>query len=160
MDIAEIVKKLTDVGIPVIIVILLGLIKIPKLEVNIWKWLANGIGKAFNTEVLKQVGDVKKEVSSLKDELKDYEAKFDNYTAEDMRTSAMTKRRLILEFNDDLMRGEKFSQERWTNILEIVDKYNEYCNDHPDFPNSKALLSIENIQDEYKKCQKEKDFLK
>ena len=159
MDIAEIVKKLTDVGIPVVVVILLGLIKIPKLEVNIWKWLANGIGKAFSSEVITKIDNVKKDVDSLRKELKDYETKFDDYTEEDMRTSAMTKRRLILEFNDDLMRGEKFSQERWTNILEIIDKYNEYCNDHPDFPNSKALLSIENIQTEYKECQKENKFL-
>lgn len=159
MDIAEIVKKLTDVGIPVVIVILLGLIKIPKLEINIWKWLANGIGKAFSSEVITKIDNVKKDVDSLRKDLQDYETKFDSYTAEDMRTSAMTKRRLILEFNDDLMRGEKFSQERWTNILEIIDKYNEYCNDHPDFPNSKALLSIENIQNEYKECQKENKFL-
>lgn len=159
MDIAEIVKKLTDVGIPVVVIILLGLIKIPKLEINIWKWLANVIGKAFSSEVITKIDNVTKDVDGLRKELKDYKTKFDDYTAEDMRTSAMTKRRLILEFNDDLMRGEKFSQERWTNILEIIDKYNEYCNDHPDFPNSKALLSIENIQTEYKECQKENKFL-
>ena len=159
MDIAEIVKKFTDIGIPVIAVVLLGLIKIPKIELNIWKWLAKCIGNAFNTEVLTQVSGIKKDVDSLRTELKDYETKFDDYTAEDMRTSAMTKRRLILEFNDDLMRGEKFSKERWTNILEIIDKYNEYCNSHPDFPNSKALLSIENIQTAYKKCLKDNNFL-
>ena len=159
MDIAEILKKLTDVGIPVVIIVLLGLIKIPKLEINIWKWLANAIGKAFSSEVITKIDNVKTDVDGLRKELKDYKTKFDNYTAADMRSSAFTKRRLILEFNDDLMRGEKFSQERWTNILDIIDKYNEYCNDHPEFPNSKALLSIENIQNEYKKCQKDNIFL-
>lgn len=159
MDIAEIIDKLTDIGIPVIIVILLGLIKIPKLEINIWKWIASGIGKAFSSEVIGKIDSVKEDVENLRSELQDYETKFDTYTETDMRASAFTKRRLILEFNDDLMRGDKFSKERWTNILEIIDKYNEYCDTHKDFPNSKALLSIENIQTEYKKCQKDNIFL-
>ena len=159
MDFAEIIQKLTDVGIPVIIIVLLGLIKIPKLELNIWKWLANAIGKAFSSEVLKEVRDVKKDVADLRDELNDYETKFNDYTREDMHTSASNKRRIILEFNDDIMSGRKFSQEHWDSILETIDRYEKYCAEHTDFKNSKAMLSIQNIKDEYKVCLKEGEFL-
>lgn len=159
MDLSEIVKKITDIGIPVIVIILLGFIKIPKIELNIWKWIAKGIGKAFNSEVLTQISSVKKDVADLRAELDDYETKFNEYTTEDMHISASNRRRIILEFNDDIMMSRRFSQEHWDSILETIDRYEKYCKDHTDFKNSKAQLSIQNIKDEYKICLKEGKFL-
>lgn len=159
MELSEIWSKVLNIGLPAIVVILLGLIKIPKIEINIWKWLANAIGKAFNSEVLKQVKEVKQDVADLRTELDDYEKKFDDYTREDMHTSASNKRRIILEFNDDIMGGRRFSQEHWDSVLETIDRYERYCKEHTDFKNSKAVLSIENIKKEYAHCLKEGKFL-
>ena len=159
MDIAEILKKVTDVGIPVVIIVLLGLIKIPKLEINIWKWLAKTIGNAFNVEIKTDIQGVKSDIKTLRDELDEYEEKFDAYTTEDMHMSASNKRRIILEFNDDIMSGRKFSQEHWDSVLETIDRYEKYCNEHQDFKNNKAILSIQNIKEAYKVCLREGQFL-
>ena len=52
MDLLDIFNKVANIGIPVVLIILLGLIKIPKLEINIWKWLGKAIGKAINADVM------------------------------------------------------------------------------------------------------------
>ena len=159
MDLSEIVRKITDVGIPVIVIILLGLIKIPKLEINIWKWLAKTIGKALNADLTTKVDSMQKDITNVKTELTDYKSDFETYVAEDLKNTALARRRVIIEFNDDLMNGKRYSKERWDSILEIVSDYNTYCNTHENFINKKAELSIKNIENEYQTCLREGRFL-
>lgn len=40
-----------------------------------------------------------------------------------------------------------------------VDDYEEYCKGHPDYPNNRAVLAIENIRAVYMERLKRRDFL-
>ena len=44
-------------------------------------------------------------------------------------------------------------------IDHIVEWYEKYCNDHPNYKNNKAVFAIDTIKEVYKKCLKDKDFL-
>ena len=44
-------------------------------------------------------------------------------------------------------------------ILADIDSYEKYCDTHPDYPNNRAGLAIENIKENYKERLKKHDFL-
>ena len=69
-------------------------------------------------------------------------------------------RQRILQFNDELYRGVKHTKESFDDVIaEGIDVYEDYCKNHPSFPNFKAEAAIENIKDTYKKLLKEGGFL-
>ena len=61
--------------------ILLSLVEVAPIKINPWTWLAETISKAFNGEVMKEIGklsqevkDVKKDVADIREEAKEREA--------------------------------------------------------------------------------------
>lgn len=65
----------------------------------------------------------------------------------------------ILRFDDEIRHGEKHSKEHFDQIIEDIDKYEDYCRDHPKFPNNKVVFAIRNIKNVYQKCTDEGTFL-
>ena len=55
MDLLEI-NNLAQGGVVGLLIILIGMIKIPKLELNIWNLIGRTIGRSINKEVLEKVG--------------------------------------------------------------------------------------------------------
>ena len=44
-------------------------------------------------------------------------------------------------------------------MLAEIDAYERYCEEHPEYPNNRAVLAIENIREVYKERMKKHDFL-
>ena len=128
-----------------ILIILLGMIKIPQMEFNFWGWLGRMIGKAINGEVLEKVGELTEDLDSFKKE------------AELERVRQARQR--ILRFNDEILFHQKHSKEHFDEILEDINLYEKYCKAHEDYENNRAELAIENIKDVYQKCMDKHDFL-
>ena len=61
MDASQILEILRNGGIGLGI-FLLTLIKIPKLEINVWGWLAKKLGKALNAEVYERLDSMEEKV--------------------------------------------------------------------------------------------------
>lgn len=120
-------------------------IEISPIKLNPWSWIAKKIGRAINGEVLEQVAELRKE-------FKAHEIKND----EEHISRARTR---ILRFNDELLECKRHSQEHFDEILEDIDTYEKYCEGHPEYPNSKAVMAIENVKEAYKQCLKQHDFL-
>lgn len=114
-----------------IFVIIICSIKIPKKEINIWGIIGNSINK-----------DLKKEINSLNDKL-------DLHIEQDNIDKVCLARKRILRFNDEILHDIRHSEEYFDDILSDIDTYEKYCNTHPEFPNNKAMLSIQNIKQEY-----------
>lgn len=90
--------------------------------------------------------EILKSIKEVKDELHDHK------DADD-RDKADTRRMRILQFSDDIHSGINHSEEAFNTILEDIDKYVSYCNNHEDtYVNSKAEASISNIKEVYNKC--------
>ena len=138
MTFAEMFLTVVD-GAALWLIICLSLIQLAPIKINPWSFLAKQIGKAINGDLVREVRDLRFEFDA---------------------SLASQARNRILRFNDELLRKEHHSKEFFDNILEDIDAYEKYCDDHPKYKNSKAELAIFNIRRCYKKCEIEGDFLK
>lgn len=120
-------------------------IEIIPIKINPWTWLARRIGKAILGDVTEQLVDISN--------------KLDAHIEEDTRDKAKRLRGRILRFADELLQGERHSQEHFNEILEDITEYNRYCATHPDFPNDKAAISIGHIENVYRARLENNDFL-
>lgn len=152
MDLLEILKLL---GVPVstgLIIILLSFVKIPRLEVNIWQLL----GKALSNGL---VGPVMIEIQKMNAKIDDVDCKLDRHIVKSGEEAASRARTRILRFSDELICGQEHTKEHFRDMLITIDDYEKYCEDHPDFPNSRCLIAIENIKDIYAKKCKDNSFV-
>lgn len=95
--------------------------------------------KDKSDKILEQIGAVEK--------------KLDGHIAEEDRHKTDLCRIRILRFSDEIRRGIKHSEESFNNILEDIDYYIAYCEQHEDvYINSKADAAIRNIKDVYNLC--------
>jgi hypothetical protein len=72
---------------------------------------------------------------------------------------AQAARRRILRFNDELLRNLDHSKEYFDDILEDVKIYDDYCEEHRDFPNGKTVMATKNIKHCYEQCMEKHSFL-
>lgn len=142
MNLTDIIQIVQDNSlIHGIVIIAVCFIKIPKIELNIW----GIIGKSINKDITSKVNNLKSEVSELKN---DFEVHAVN-----------SCRERILRFNSEIMSDNKtHNKEYYDEILSDIDKYEHYCLNHPDYPNNKAMLSIENIKKTYSDLLERGDF--
>jgi len=134
----EQLNLLAETGAIGFIIILLGMIKIPKLELNIWSWIGRGFGRAINGEIIEEVRKI--------------DMKLDNHIKYEEVEHIRNVRQRILRFSDEILMGKKHSKEHFDEILSDIDVYERYCDEHTDYINNKAVLSIETIKDVYNDC--------
>lgn len=99
-----------------------------------------------------KIDAVSSEVKEIKDTLK-------AHISEDELRDIYQARRRIIDFADECRRGTKHSEEHFKNMLSDIDTYEHYCNNHPNFENRQAALSIAFVADVYDKCKRENDFI-
>lgn len=128
-----------------IIFVLSIFIKIPKIEVNIWGWIARKIGNAMNHDIFIEMNQIKNNL--------------DAHVKKDEADKASFSRKRILRFNDELLHTVYHSREHFVEILSDIDDYEDYCDAHLDYPNNRANLAIENIKRIYSECLRENKFL-
>ncbi len=122
-------------GLIGLVLILLGLIRIPKIDLNLWTIIARVFGRAMNGDMLKQINKIDSEL--------------DAHIKKTEETRIKQARQRILRFSDDIMLGKNHSLEHYNDILDDINIYESYCNGHPDYVNNKAKAAIELIRDTY-----------
>ena len=125
--------------------ILMTLVQITPIKLNPWSWVGRMIGRAINGEVLDKVNTLANDVRELKDE--------------DAEQWASLSRSHILRFGDELLHGVPHSKEHFDQILLDISKYEEYCDDHPNYKNNIANATIKQIKNTYQKCLEDNNFL-
>ncbi len=100
--------------------------------------LANKLEKKFS------VDDISKKLDSL-------ESKIDLNKAE-------SKRAFVLGFNGEIKHGIHHDEEEFNECLSAIDYYEDYCRQHPNYPNSKAVMAIANVKRVYEKAYQKNDF--
>lgn len=144
MTLHEIVVIAQD-GLVGLVIILLGLVKIPKVDLNLWTILARTLGRAMNGELVEKINKIS---SELETHIK---------RTEEERINQVRQR--IIRFSDEVMYDTGHSQEHYNDILEDINKYEKYCKSHPDFVNNKAVIAIDTIKEAYQYCVDNHDFL-
>ena len=120
-----------------------GIIQITPIKLNPFSWIARKIGNALNADVIEHLNKTDKAITEL-------DKKLDRHIEENEREGIDECRRRILLFNEKVIAEDHITKERYDSILEDIDTYEKYCKENPDYPNSKAVLSIENLKDDYK----------
>lgn len=131
-----------------IVLILAGgatLIQVSPIRINPWSWLAGAIGRAINKDMLENVTDMKQTLEK-------------HIAADDERYIKQCRLR-ILRFNDEILQGIRHTKEHFDEILEDITLYEQYCRDHPDYKNNKAVMAIHNIERVYQERLTKNDFL-
>ena len=121
------------------------LIQIAPIKINPWSALAKAIGRAINGELIEKVDKLESDVRTINDKVDE--------------SGARTARARILRFGDEIIHGVRHSKEHFDDVLDDITDYENYCNDHPNFKNGKTGLTSNLIQETYKKCLKEHDFI-
>ena len=128
-----------------LLVVLLTIVQITPIKINPWSWLGRCIGRAINGEVLERLKALTKEVDDIK--------------ASNEEEWVTLSRTHILRFGDEILHGTKHSKEHFDQILADIDRYMDYCNDHPGYKNEMANATIKLIRETYQKCLKQHNFL-
>lgn len=153
------IADLARLGIAGVVIILIGCIKPPKLEINLWAWLFQTIGKSMNKGVIEEVDSVKADVNSVREDVDSLRTDLESHEEAAGEEKARNARQRILRFSDEVLLNQKHSKEHFEEVLEDIDAYETYCNTHPKYENSKAVFAIATIKRVYETCMKEKDFL-
>ena len=93
-----------------------------------------------------------KELAELRAEIRSIDEKGD-------RRDAVEARVRILQFNDDLLEGRRHSKDSYDQAMSDITRYEQYCNDHPNFKNNQTALTIANINNSYTERLEKHDFL-
>lgn len=123
-------KEFVETGGSVLLIVL-TLVQVAPIRINPWSAIARTIGKALNAD--------------LNEKMDANEAK--------------TARYRILRFDDEIRHKMRHSKEHFDQIIEDVDTYERYCQDHPRFPNGKAVSATDSVKRTYEKCKDENSFL-
>ena len=138
--------------LPPVLVALLSLVEVSPIKINPWSGLAKWLGRAINGEVLESVEDVKKAQRDTRKAL-------DEHIQSDDERNADTLRMRVLHFNNELLRGDRHTREDFIEILAVIDAYEQYCKNHPNYRNNRASHAITNIGRVYDDRLKLRDFL-
>lgn len=122
-----------------VLVVVMTLVQLAPIKINPWSWLAQTVGKAMGLDRI--------------------EKKLDAHIFMDDRRMAASHRARILHFNNELLRDIDHTHEEFREVLAEIDDYEDYCGKHPDYPNNRAVLAVENIREVYKERLKQRDFL-
>ena len=154
MTLDELLRTARDIflGGGVGLVAILSLVEIAPVKINPWRAVARALGRAINGEVLESVEDVKKAQRDTRKAL-------DEHIQSDDERNADTLRMRVLHFNNELLRGDRHTREDFIEILAVIDAYEQYCKNHPNYRNNRASHAIANIGRVYDERLKLRDFL-
>lgn len=138
--------------LPPVLVALLSLVEVSPIKINPWSGLAKWLGRAINEEVLSTMQTIQTAQKAQADALAAH------IKADDER-NADTLRMRVLHFNNELLRGDRHTREDFIEILAVIDAYEQYCKNHPNYRNNRASHAIANIGRVYDERLKLRDFL-
>lgn len=118
-----------------------------------------GRKRVTNEDLANQIAEVKNAQKAQQHDIDGLKTSIGNMQTAEAEKEAVSARRRILRFNDEILRDVDHSKEYFDDILEDVKIYDDYCVEHPDFPNGKTVMATENIRRVYRICLEKHNFL-
>jgi len=159
MTLQEIYNIGISAGVGFLIIVILSIIKIPKIEINVWSFLARKFGNAINYELDQKLKSTNEKIDCLEQKIENTENRIEETNNKIDRNTAVNCRTRILRFGDEITHGQKHTLEHFNQILEDITDYDNYCAEHPEFPNKKTENTVKRIMEIYDKACEDNDFL-
>ena len=164
------------------------IIQISPIKLNPWTALANFFGFGKSKKILEELSGIKEEQSTLSKEisfirneqlplikdsqhsieiaqqaLKENVLEVNSQILEikesESKTQAENARMRILRFNDETLHNVNHSKEHYEQIIMDIEKYDAYCDAHPDFKNHITKVSSKRILEDYEQKLENHTFL-
>lgn len=87
------------------------------------------------------------------------QASFDAHVREYDDTKANSQRYRILRFYDELCEDREHSESHFEDILDDIDAYEQYCDEHKDYKNNRGHVAMQYIRDTYARLKAKGGFL-
>ncbi|WP_130837516.1 hypothetical protein [Lachnoclostridium sp. Marseille-P6806] len=147
----------------IVFIIVLTILQYSKLPVYPWSMIGRAIGKSLNADIIQQQEKIRSDVEKLRIEMN----KTDSGIRAEIKLINQNRdidkvelwRSQIIRFADEIRVGLRHSEEGFNEVLEAITRYEQFCIDHPKFPNSKATASIRLIKKTYEQCLKNDAFI-
>ena len=106
-----------------ILAVILGVIQIAPIKLNPWDWL--------------------KAMAALPTRITDIENMIEKDRAQRWRTEILHFADAVrrTKTDDVVCKSQLFSKETWDDVIDNIDRYNRYCNAHPEFRNGKTTAA-------------------
>ncbi len=131
------------------LLIMMTLVQIAPIKVNPWsaigkmlKGIGRAMGKVLNGDVIEKLDKMESIQSETRERL-------DAHIRVDDERNADLHRTRILQFNTELLKDSKHTEEDFVEILYNIDCYKKYCSEHPEYQNNRAVHAIKNIERVY-----------
>lgn len=92
------------------------------------------------------------------DMIQKLDEKIDKLDGELSERGAIACRVRILKFMDEILEGWNHSRDSYTQVLQDITNYTNYCNTHPLFLNHQTEATIEYINNDYQEHLGKNDF--
>lgn len=135
-----------------VLLVLLTIVEITPIKISPWSALAKWLGKAINSEVIKELETVKATQAETRERLETHINTNDKRDADSCRAR-------ILRFNNELIREIPHTKEEFVEVLKDIDDYERYCREHKDYANGRAVHAIANINRVYDERLEKHDFI-
>ena len=90
--------------------------------------------------------------------IKKLDEKIDKLDGELSERGAISCRVRILKFMDEILEGWSHSRDSYTQVLQDITNYTNYCSEHPLFLNHQTEATIEYIKNDYQEHLEKNDF--
>lgn len=139
------------------LVVLMTLVQVTPLKVNPWSAIGKvfaaigrALGKVLNGAVIEKLDKLEAMQTETRQRL-------DEHIRVDDERNADLHRTYILRFSMELRRGMQHTDEDFNEILYNIKCYEQYCKDHPEYQNNRAVHAIKHIEDMYDERMKRHD---
>ena len=100
-----------------------------------------------------------KDIQDTKSEVTDIQNKMKSHLEEEQEHRAKQARYRIFRFYDEVCDGKLHSESHWEDMLDDVDFYEKYCEEHPNFKNNRGKIAMEYLKEAYKEDKAAGRFL-
>ena len=119
--------------------------------------ISNGKKTVDKIDELKK--ELKAEIKTTNDDVDTVKKALASHISDGEEEKAKQARQRILRFFDEICAGQEHSESHFEDILDDIDFYETYCNEHPKFKNSRGATAMEQIRDTYKHLKATGGFL-
>lgn len=142
------------------LVIILTLVQLSPIKIDPWSAVGRGFGRLLKWIGRSLNGDVLSKLDKLEAGQQETKEQLDEHIRVDDERDANARRRNILNFDAELVRGKNYTHEYFVDLLADIDEYERYCEAHPGYKNNRAVLAIANIKRVYAENERSNSFLK
>lgn len=139
------------------LIVLMTLVEVTPLKINPWTTIGKvlsaigrALGKVLNGAVIEKLDKMEAAQAETRSRL-------DEHIRVDDERNADLHRAYILRFNMELRRGMQHTDEDFNEILYNIKCYEQYCKDHSEYENNRAVHAIKHIESVYDERMEEND---